>query len=182
MIVVEGPDGGGKSTLVSRLVEDLHIPVAPRVVSKDAEAMVDLKAWVEENVRKGFHTQLYDRHRLISEPIYGSILRDEFQPGFGDRAWLAEMNLRFYSQCSPIIIYCLPSYDVIRHNIADDPDNRVVWADIRRIYSLYVSKFAADAATYMFNTFIYDYTEAYDRHYEMVVDLIKERLGRARTN
>ncbi|MCA1807247.1 MAG: ATP-binding protein [Actinobacteria bacterium] len=56
MIVVEGPDGAGKTTLIRDLSALLNIPVAPRVVSQETKAMVDLRQWTEDNVSRGVPT------------------------------------------------------------------------------------------------------------------------------
>lgn len=157
MIIVEGPDGAGKTTLIKSLVQVTDLPVAPRVVSKEAEAMIDLKRWTEDNVMQGFQGVIYDRHRLISEPIYGSVLRNRFEPGFSDLYWLHQMNFQLYLQVKPILIYCLPPFPVVYDNVKDDPDNDRVASKIRKIYSLYVNKAATDRVMYD-NTFIYDYT------------------------
>lgn len=160
MIIVEGPDGAGKTTLINQLVEVTGLPVAPRVVSKDAEAMVDLKKWTEDNVAKGWQSIIYDRHRLISEPIYGSVLRNKFEPGFDDPTWLYLMNHQLYQVVNPIIIYCLPPFETVLDNTKDDPDNAVVAGHkIRKIYAQYVAKFASDMALNPQNTFKYDYTD-----------------------
>lgn len=166
MIIVEGPDGAGKTTLITKLSHILDLPVAPRVVSKDTEAMIDLKAWTEQNVAQGWQATIFDRHRLISEPIYGSLLRVAFQPGFDDFNWLYNMNYMLYHRVQPVVIYCLPPYETVRVNIKDDSDNKRVADAIRKIYSMYVCKAASDAA--MFQALHYDYTKG-----EMVDSLVE---------
>lgn len=157
MIIVEGPDGAGKTTLVQELHNNFNLPIAPRVVSKEAKAMVDLKRWTERNVHEGFQYMIYDRHRLISEPIYGAVLRRRFEPGFDDTQWMYLMYYQFYCLCRPVVIYCLPPYKIVRDNILEDPDNKVVKNSIRRIYALYAAKAAHDAV--MNGALIYDYTK-----------------------
>lgn len=157
MIIVEGPDGAGKTTLISALTERFNLSVAPRVVSKDAEAMVDLKTWVEENLAGGFQYKIFDRHRMISEFIYGPILRKEQQPGFSDPNWVMYRMSQFI-QIDPIVIYCLPPLEVVKQNIAGDEDNRVVWDHIEGIYTAYLHRAAIDNAHSGFRTIIYDYT------------------------
>ena len=167
VIVVEGPDGGGKTTLIKTLSERFDLPVAPRVVSQDAAAMVDLKEWVERNVADGWQPTLFDRHRLISEPIYGSILRKTFERGFDDVMWLYNMNYMFFRNCRPLIIYCLPSYTVVRQNLDGDPDNVAVVHKIRRIYAQYVSRATTDAVNA--GAMIHDYTQPNFNHIFRVV-------------
>lgn len=144
MLVVEGPDGSGKSALVERLRSTLGMPVAPKVVSSDTEALVDLAAWTEANVAKGFQRTIFDRHRLISEPIYGPILRPTQDSNFMDLGWMNEMTWRFY-QARPIIVYCLPSFDEVVANVnREETDNSAVADSIAAIYTAYVNRATLD--------------------------------------
>lgn len=158
MVIVEGPDGAGKSTLIADLMERFKISTAPRVVSKDAEAMVDLKVWVEQNIAEGFQYKIFDRHRLISEYIYGPLLRKEQQPGFTDLAWSTVMLHRLYTTVEPIVIYCLPPLEVVRANVLRDPENKVVAEHIDAMYAAYVHRIALDTVYRPFHTVVYDYT------------------------
>lgn len=156
MIVVEGPDGAGKTTLIEALQERFDLPVAPRVVTKDTIAMVDLRQWVDHNLDEGFQHTIFDRHRLISEPIYGPVLRVEQEPGFNQLSWMAPRIRRFYD-LEPIIIYCLPPLDVVRANVTDDPDNTYVAEFIEPIYSAYVTRAAIDKCYSPGMTLVWDY-------------------------
>lgn len=156
MLIVEGPDGGGKSTLIKLLSEELNLPVAPRVVSKGTEAMTDLRQWVDNNLEQGFQPTIFDRYRLISEPIYGTILREKAEKGFDDISWLGPRIKRLY-EIDPIIIYCLPSYEVVEANVIGDPDNTAVRFQIASIYSAYVAKAATDYALSPGTVKIWDY-------------------------
>ena len=145
MIILEGPDGSGKTTLARQLSGVTGLEIAPRVVSKDAEAQVDLVKWVDNNLKRGFHDTIYDRHRLISEPIYGPMLRPESEPMFDNFHWLSSQLLRFY-RIGPVIIYCLPPFGAVWESVRSDPDNKVVH-DIRTaraIYNLYVTRASLD--------------------------------------
>ena len=158
MIIVEGPDGAGKTTLIRQLQERYELEVAPRVVSKDTEAMTDLQVWVEDNVQRGFQDLIFDRHRLISEPIYGPILRNKQSPGFTDFPWVSHMLWRFYKS-NPVIIYCLPPLETVKANIANDPDNVVVADKIEAIYAAYAARASIDwGAAHSTNLVVWDYT------------------------
>lgn len=144
MIIVEGPDGSGKSTLVSILAQKLRLPVANKVVDSQTNAMVDLVKWTEDNVARGFQPTIFDRHRLISEPIYGPILKERQDPKFYDMGWLSQQLWLFYG-CKPIIIYCLPDIREVRANVArEDTDNSVVAGRIAAIYAAYVNRATLD--------------------------------------
>jgi len=160
MIVVEGPDGSGKTTLIKEIQTQFPVTVAPRVVSKDAEAMVDLVQWVEENNQKLDQGVVYDRHRLISEPIYGPVLRSQTEAGFEDIHWMTAQMRLFYAK-KPVLIYCLPPRGIVKANAFSDDDNRVVQGEdgrtLERIYDLYVARAAVDIGTS--RAYLYDYTQ-----------------------
>lgn len=143
IIIIEGPDGSGKTTLVNFLGKELGVGIAPRVVSKDTEAMVDLKEWVDKNLDQGKVPQIFDRHRLISETIYGPIVRGTAQPGFSELSWMGPRLKRFYD-LEPLIIYCLPPLETVKKNLSDDPDNITVKHLTEAIYQSYVSRIALD--------------------------------------
>lgn len=154
---MEGPDGGGKTSLIQRLQEQLHLDVAPRAVNKDTEAMVDLRVWVDENLDAGFQQLIFDRHRLISELIYGPIMRPQApEPGFLDLTWLGPRMDRFYA-IKPVIIYCLPSLRAVEDNVWDDPDNAAIRDKIRAIYQGYICRAAIDYHVHRENVHVWNY-------------------------
>lgn len=160
VLIVEGPDGGGKSTLIRQLQAELDFPIAPRVVSKNTRpALTDLKAWVDNNLEEGFQRMIFDRHRLISEPIYGPILRYNQEPGFNDMRWLGPRLDRFYS-LEPIIIYCLPPWTEVFWNIEHDIENEAVREKIEAIYTAYIARAALDHAFAPGIVKIWDYTKS----------------------
>jgi hypothetical protein len=136
MIILEGPDGAGKTRLAQRLSGDLGLLIQPKVVDSTTQAMVDLKLWVEQDLRQGLKARLYDRHRLISEPIYGPVVRGRMEPGFHDLRWLTTQQWMF-ELLRPLVIFCLPHIEVVRHNVEDDPENTTVAGQIDLIYWLY---------------------------------------------
>lgn len=177
MIVVEGPDGSGKSTLVSALSERFGLPVSPKLANSDMSKNMPEHQWVEENVARGFQATLFDRHCLISEPIYNSLTKDRFALKFDSISWLNAMHSMFYRGCRPLIIYCLPSYEVVRRNVqtGDVPQPERVIRNVRRIYGLYVSKAASDSA--LAGAMYYDYTTTPVTELYRKLELAVERMG-----
>lgn len=177
MIVVEGPDGAGKTTLIQKLSEDLGIDVAPRVVSEQTKAMTDLRKWTDDNLRMGFQTLLFDRHRLISDPIYRAVL-GEYNPELYDWAWLSRAVDLFYNlkPGPPVIIYCLPPLDVVLKNVYSDSrnDNTAVMHTITPIYYSYTAKAAADMAMFHGSIAKYDYTQM---GYDWVRQIVQRSLS-----
>lgn len=175
MIVVEGPDGAGKTTLINELATQFDLPIEPKIVDSSMRTLASKKAWCESNVSQGFQPRLFDRHCLISEPIYNSITRSSFDPGFDDLQWYSAMMTMFYRGCKPVIIYCLPSLETIQSNIVDDPDQpRRVKDGIRKIYAQYVAKAAADVP--LAGALAYDYTKAVPGVLQRTIELSIERM------
>lgn len=170
MIIVEGPDGAGKTTLIAELAHSLSLPISPRVVSSGAEAMFDLKDWVEANLDAGFQNTLFDRHRLISEPIYSVLLRwEEQQPGFNNLNWLTGCQAKF-KKIAPTIIVCLPDLGTCLENFKKDEDNVRLFDDkmYKQLYWMYYHWVAANP-----NVYVYDYR--YD-NIRMVKDYVAVTL------
>lgn len=159
-IVVEGPDGSGKTTLIGHIREEFpELSVMPRVVNKDTQPLLDLVEWVEkDNYRPRREAVIYDRHRLVSELIYGSAIRPQPQPGFDNLTWLSTQLFHFYRR-QPLIIYCLPSMATVVNNVRKGRDGDVVIANIRRIYGGYVARIALDCLRPDSYAFWYNYEE-----------------------
>lgn len=131
-LIIEGPDGAGKSTLIEKLVDEFNLDRAPKF-SRSLEgpnggfihqAQMDM-AQVES--MQGF---IYDRHPAISEPIYGPIIRrsDAYYallPQFP--RWKAAVNL----------VICLPPWNVATQNLGHNPQLAGVEEHYPLIYSAY---------------------------------------------
>lgn len=178
VIIVEGPDGSGKSVLVNNLSKILQLPVATKVVGSDTEPLVNLREWTENNVARGFQPVIFDRHRLISEPIYGPAIRTRQDADFYDLAWLSQMMGQFYV-AKPIIIYCLPDIYTVRENVLrEDTDNAVVRNHIAAIYAGYVARATIDQAHGVGRLYNYKTTRMDD-----LVGWVRNKLeGRLSTN
>lgn len=179
MIVVEGPDGAGKTTLIEKLLNDFDLELQPKVVSSDTKAMTDLATWIEAQNSRGWDREkprLYDRHGLISEPIYCNAMNRSPKRMFDNWGWLALELVRFYNE-QPIIIYCLPPLEVVRHNVMkEETDNAAISDQITGIWVAYARQAATDAITR--GSIIYNYTE--DRYENLVYRLAGSHIPRRR--
>ena len=111
IIVVEGPDNAGKTTLVNWLASVTGMAVqhsggpgkSPEEISNRCHRLLEM-----DNV-------IFDRFPLISDRVYAPILRgvDNFTPES-----LAEISRRLRQRRS-LIIYCRPKRDVLLHGIQD---------------------------------------------------------------
>ena len=170
MIVIEGPDGAGKTRLAQRLSHDLEIPIATRVVSSDTHPMFDLVEWVQNNIEVGLTRTIFDRHRLISEPIYGPVLRKCQAPGFEDMGWLRTTQ-RSWRQLGPLVIFCLPPLEEVLLNLdqANQPEQVILRAET--IYWLYFNQ-----ASLWSPLHTWDYTkDGYNDVRNLVVDFARRK-------
>lgn len=96
MIVLEGPDGGGKSTLAQTLLRELGLTYVPSEGPARAEGEIDRR--IERYfLMKG--DLLFDRHPCISQLAY-RVVHDQPAP----QGFLID---KFY-KLKPILIYCRP--------------------------------------------------------------------------
>lgn len=73
-IIIEGPDGAGKTTLANYLSEKLGFPVVHRTQPKSEEEKAKMFAQYLYDAKEPSNV-IYDRF-LYSEIVYGTIMRD----------------------------------------------------------------------------------------------------------
>jgi len=139
MILLEGPDGGGKTTLLRRLCRETGLPSHARASDSITGPVVDLFAWTVDDITT-WHKQelaIYDRHPLTSEHIYGPTVRGLVRPGF-------EMSnpdiayMRRYMRRHALVIVCLPPYPTVQENVASEIEQMPgVVENIDHIYECY---------------------------------------------
>lgn len=98
LIIVEGPDGAGKSTLITRLVKDFSFPVYRSGGPKDAENMKRVVKEMATLALDPTTVYLCDRTPWVSEFIYSEALGREMV-----------VPVDFFATCFKLpqrIIYC----------------------------------------------------------------------------
>lgn len=161
MIILEGPDGGGKTRLAKQIYEDWEgrFQLQAKAVSSAAESLRPIGQYVEEEIAKGFGPRLYDRFALISSPLYMHLPNRTFRDEMLDPFWLVEQYRHFW-KIDPVIIVCLPPIDIVRINVQDDPDspNPEVERSIDTIYWNYHNWLAQEQARTNTSVIRHDYT------------------------
>lgn len=109
IIVVEGPDGSGKSTFARALSNFLHCIYIKSEVRpvKDVFYPLDYHRFLR-NIDADVGNVVSDRHVIVSEPIYGSIIR-------GGHILREDDIRRAASDC--FAVYCRPPTPTILQNI-----------------------------------------------------------------
>jgi GTPase SAR1 family protein len=112
MVIVEGPDGSGKTSLIKKLQTDLNIPIHERFCHSDgtpiqgeSRSSLFTHAYQDTISLDEQPVSLYDRHCLISEYVYGPIIRGELPPEF-DSPQATRMIKRLAS--ASLLVLCMP--------------------------------------------------------------------------
>lgn len=163
MLIVEGPDGAGKSSLSTKISEALGWPIAPKAVGGDTKSLTDVQRYVDDALDHGFHPKVYDRFALYSAPIYSAFQqRTEPQKGFADFSWLSTAYARM-RHVAPLVIIALPPLETVWQNCQRDEDNKRLFpnrAKLGSVYWLYFNLAARNPAM-----MVYDYTEDADEQF-----------------
>lgn len=157
-IIVEGPDGAGKSTLIRVLLEQFpSLELAPRFCTSTG-GPIDSASLLNAVTKDSLlfqKTRVYDRHPLFSEYVYSPALDRDLAPGFlSGQARLFHRAI----QSSCLVIFCLPPLGAVEENLqAEGADFQMpgVMDNIRRIYTAYQIR----ASLYSGMTVTYDYTD-----------------------
>lgn len=150
-VIIEGPDGAGKSTLIERLVDvngplvrslvgaHLYMPLRvqagegppkyPREINERTLRYLDMK-----------HT-IFDRHPCVSQPIYGEMRKLTFAGAVEEI--LPSSLLHFYEQDN-LFIYCR-AQRLMRHVVKAHEDLKHV-ATVEEKYALLVDMYDKWAA------------------------------------
>lgn len=177
IVIVEGMDGTGKTTLVQQLAHRLG--VQPRkyvgslgpsddyrlaLVSRTRSEITELEITF---VKGGSVKRLYDRFPLISEAVYGPILRGH--NCFGGLYYPLRSRLL---ALKTVIVYCRPNRDVIQVNVQQAPQMSGVPEHFGELLDAYDKLFVelTDSPVNSYIT-VYDYTR------DDVQDLISRIRG-----
>jgi thymidylate kinase len=134
-IIVEGPDGSGKSTLVETLEGYLgsnRVMVVPGFYHQSQYK--DYSEWLSHMVTlgDGYRVPIFDR-LLYSELVYQPI----FRPGAPGLTPQASMGYRQLLARTSFLIYCHVPYELLVKYAAERPQMEGVNARLYQIYRAY---------------------------------------------
>lgn len=165
VIIVEGVDNSGKSTLAKTLSEHFDWPLvhSPGFCPE----MID---WAKTHLTAP-GTRIYDRFPCVSEHIYGPVLRDkdEFKSVVGRKV------LSFFIQKNPLIIYCKPPDSVITEDMGKQMKG--VKDNILRLILNY-NRMMVYFSLWHLLIIKYDFTERSEIGWENLINVISYREGK----
>lgn len=161
MIILEGPDGAGKTTLISKLLSTVEgVKQHARAASSTGGPVDDIFEWAVEDVAS-WRTQpfsIYDRHPFISELIYGPTVRDYLDPKF--RSPMSyQLREEFYDRA--LVVICLPDKEIARGNLGVNDQMSGVVENFDSIWHQY-NNLRITLSRANRRVFWYDYTRKHD--------------------
>lgn len=153
MIILEGCDASGKSTLLSHLAQKFRLTIT-RSFGKPQSSndIEDYHKWL----RFCPFPLILDRHPAISELIYGPVIRNHTHGSFSFAQSVAN---------STFLVFCCPPIEVVQSGLMNNSQMSGVPEKIVQLYQSYQSLMDS-----LIPSFVYDYT---DRHQ---LPLLEERV------
>ena len=164
MIVLEGCDGSGKTTLAKILSRDLGLPIAERAVTSEngPPSKSELIKWTYKELADPT-PKIYDRFPIYSDPIYARITKREQAIGSG-------MIKHFHEQNTPFLILCDPGFPTVQEKVLKEPQMPGVIQNVDKIYSQY--------RLLPFIDYVYDHTDDDSNAlgYNFLLDIARDYL------
>jgi hypothetical protein len=161
IIVVEGPDGAGKTTLMENVRAAagrryfVMLRHSCRPLTEEDALAFNRSLWAISD--QGL-TCIVDRHAFVSEPIYGPILRGHsLVDGFS----ADELGNMLKDSVSKII-YCRPPIHVIKENLSKQPQLAGIFEKIDQIVEGYDKRMRTLQLRYAIPVVYYDWTQKKD--------------------
>lgn len=179
MIILEGPDGAGKTTLASTLTEHFDLKMGERGTADRARlfevTVPDTYRALTGAIEGRAPARVWDR-LFYSEFVYAPIVDRPCE--FND-SMRSHICRQIEALTCPVIV-CLPPVETVIENAAKDEQMDGVIENLRSIYHAYQDLLVG---TFPGHTYVYDYTaprsaEILDGILEHVGDYLEERRDR----
>lgn len=148
-VVIEGPDGGGKSTLIGQLLDDENMTLAPKFSHSTRGPNSGHIFAASEDMKSPLSAgYIYDRHPAISEPIYGTAIRKK-----DDYVYLSPYVNEWLDKV--YVVMCLPPFGEVIYHLNPSEQMPGVAENYPLIYGLYEYIYNLSPSRFIH----YDYTE-----------------------
>lgn len=139
-IVVEGPDGSGKTTLIDQLMDSFELTKHARSCTSLGGPLPDVDVWGMQTSSRivkheSTHNYLFDRIPFISGPIYTHALGNPPQRGYSNVGWWESWAKLWFPRT--LLIVCLPPFENVETNVRRSENMPGVSDNTARIYAGY---------------------------------------------
>lgn len=141
MIIIEGMDNTGKTTLIQQLQKEFKLPTARTgTYPRSLEDIIQWHNWANACPKQ----PIVDRHPAISDLVYGPIIRDHTY---------STQDEAFSARRHHFLVFCCPPLLTIRSTYADREQMAGTHDNLDRLYYAY-----QDLMMNLEPDFIYDFT------------------------
>ena len=176
-VIIEGPDGSGKTHLKESIL-DTFPSMLPHVRAADSlkgPKLDTLANWVTDDLHElpnAGVSWVYDRHPIVSEPIYGWACRGGVPEMFAKSGWVNTVKMQLALQS--LLVVCLPPLDRVIDNVKKSGNQQMqgVVDNIELIYGGYKHLKWPGAVLW------YDYTTTFASHALSVIGSVTGRRGK----
>lgn len=173
MIIVEGPDGGGKTYLLKVLVKqlqewalNLNVKEPAKIIHSPGPLEQGLFQWAVNALDRAKEPVVFDRFPFFSEPVYGQILRHKMLLSEEE---FDELKIRLI-EWDPLVIYCRPPLATLKQSSLVMEQMGGVLENLQAIIKSYDQMFPYWMG--IFRVFHYDFTQVSSK--ELLPTVINE--------
>lgn len=174
MVIVEGCDNAGKTTLVQRLSDELKLLTVlnrrrPRSLQQSWDYLTRIMPAM------AYLPTVVDRFMAVSEPIYGPICRGERLYSLADIVHQFKFVTKSLGDHPPLLVYCRPSNERIL-NFGDRPQMAGVIQNAQALIEAYDGQIGWLRDTVPLPVVRYDFDRggAYEQVKQAVIDHISK--------
>lgn len=170
MLIVEGPDGAGKTTLIKDIVKQLQswttalsVKEPVKVIKSPGPLGEGLFEWAVNALSRAIEPVVFDRFPLFSEIVYGPILRRKL---LMNRTQFDELKTLLIDW-NPLVVYCRPPTSTLTESSKTEEQMEGVLGNLKQIinnYDHHLLFWMRD-----FRVFHYDFTQPENKELLRVV-------------
>lgn len=162
LIIVEGLDNSGKSTLIESLSKDLRLPAArSNMIGPTTEQIEAYDNWLRAAPAQAAVT---DRHPAISDLVYGPIIR-------GGTESSLDLALAYRNRPQTVLIYCCPPFHRIQDTFSEREQMKGTHESLPLLYNAY------ELVMNQLNPLHYDWTaSSAHRQYKALIQQIRRTI------
>jgi len=170
VIIVEGPDGAGKTTLAEKIAAHLNVeyrrPPAEVLSSTAGPLSVGLPMWWDRQLQAPYQHAVYDRCFYVSDGIYRMISKK--QPLIDEVVHARGLSALVAAQ--PLMIFCLPSFEQTLVSVHEPGRDKLTGYSDHDLYMIYWQYHIFSTLwkqIHFHDTLVYDWADKADILYEV---------------